>query len=238
MRCYNYVSGCIWRGSVGTLKKHAATCVYTLIACKHESIGCGTKLTKKDMAAHEKDNTLHLHMAINTITQMKKEDIAKKNTLKQRESRTFKLVDFQARKERNEYFTTSPVYTSQGYHMAFRVYANGSYDSEGTHVSVHALIVKGKHDSQLKWPLLGSVKISLLNQLENSNHRYKTFNLTEEDDTTVGGNWGVDVIPHSKLELGYDPVEKTQYLKDDTLYFRVEVEVDDYKPWLECTANS
>ena len=39
-------------------------------------------------------------------------------------------------------------------------------------------------------------------------------------------------IPHSAL--GHDPVKNTQYLKDDTLYFRVFVEVVDHKPWLQC----
>ena len=37
-------------------------------------------------------------------------------------------------------------------------------------------------------------------------------------------------IPHSAL--AHDPVKNTQYLKDDTLYFRVSVEVAEQKPWL------
>ena len=33
--------------------------------------------------------------------------------------------------------------------------------------------------------------------------------------------------------LGYQPDNKCQYLKDDTLVFRVSTEASDYKPWLE-----
>ena len=54
----------------------------------------------------------------------------------------------------------------------------------------------------------------------------------------VGDNWGRHhLIPHS--QLGRDPVKNTQYLKDDTLYFRVSVDIPDYKPWLhvQCTTN-
>ena len=37
-------------------------------------------------------------------------------------------------------------------------------------------------------------------------------------------------IPHSKLESNF-------YLRDDMQYFKVSVEVDSYKPWLEYTEH-
>ena len=40
---------------------------------------------------------------------------------------------------------------------------------------------------------------------------------------------------HSKLML--NPAKNTQYLKNDTLYFRVSADVPDHKCWLECTVN-
>ena len=52
-----------------------------------------------------------------------------------------------------------------------------------------------------------------------------TFNMTS--GTTRGYS---KFISHSELE-------SKPYLKDDTLYFRVSVEVADSKPWLECTAH-
>ncbi len=220
-------------------------CKYTVIACQHKSIGCETELKRKDMAAHELDDQRHLHMAINTVTLLKetttqlKEDITQLReqlretmgllnencdiTLKQGESMNIRLVDYEKRKASKKEFTSPSFYTSHGYHMALRVYANGNGVGEGTHVSVFALIVEGKHDSQLSWPLLGSVTITLLNQLEDKKHH-----------TRVGDNWGLyKFIPHSAL--GHDPIENTQYLKDDTLYFRVLVEGN--KPWLPVHRN-
>ncbi len=39
----------------------------------------------------------------------------------------------------------------------------------------------------------------------------------------------------SHADLAHKPLTNTQYLKDDTLIFRVSAEAPDYKPWLECT---
>ena len=121
--------------------------------------------------------------------------------------------------------------------MAIAVYANGEGDGVGTHVSVYAPLVQGKFDSQLNWPLVGSVTFTLLNQLQDKNHYRKIVLLTKEHGAVVGkSGWGFwKFIPHS--ELGHDPVKNMQYLKDDTLYMRVEVKVDEHKPWLDCTIN-
>ncbi len=215
-------------------------CEYTVIACKHKSIGCETELKRKDMAAHELDDKLHFHMAINTVTLLK-EDITqlKENgdiTLKQGESMSIRFIDYQVRKKSNKHLFSPSFYTSHGYRMALKVYANGYGAGEGTHVSVYASIVKGKHDSQLSWPLLGSVTITLLNQLEDKKHHSRVLSITQERNARVGDNWGCPKFtPHSAL--GHDPIENTQYLKDDTLHFRVLVEVKDNKPWLQCAAN-
>ena len=122
--------------------------------------------------------------------------------------------------------------------MGVRVWANGRSEGRGTHVSVYMNVLGGEHDSKLHWPFLGSLTFTLLNQLEDNNHHSKTVTITSDDRQPVRGDEGyADFISHS--ELGYNPVRNTQYLKDDTLYFRVEVEVanrmevDDNKPWLK-----
>ena len=74
----------------------------------------------------------------------------------------------------------------------------------------------------------------LLNQLEDKNHHQKIATLTAASNIQVGDRdtWGyAQFIPHSALD--YDAVKNTQYLKDDTLYFRMSVEPADHKPWLQ-----
>ena len=116
--------------------------------------------------------------------------------------------------------------------MAVMVYANGYGDGKGTHVSVFARTLEGKYDAELKWPFVGKVVITLLNQLEDKNHHTYTTSFTAADKRTRTDAWGKpQFIPHSAL--AHDPVKNTQYLKDDTLHFKVEVQVEDHKPWLQ-----
>ena len=141
------------------------------------------------------------------------------------DSGAFRLSEYQKKKEANEPFQFSPFYTHpNGYHVALKVSANGLGKSKGTHVAVYAPIVKGEYDAKLKWPFLGKVTFTLLNQLEDKNHHTKMMTLDTADNAIAGDSpWGyANFIPHSAL--AHDPVKNTQYLKNDTLYFRMEVE--------------
>ncbi len=144
----------------------------------------------------------------------------------------FKVTEFHKKKDNN---AESSFYTSpNGYHMDIIVCANGVGCGEGSHVSVIA-VIKGKYDDELNWPFVGKVTFELLNQLEDKNHHSMEVELTPENNINASDGHGYpEYIPHSKLSR--DSVSNTQYLKDDTLYFRISVEVSDHKPWLECTA--
>ncbi len=142
---------------------------------------------------------------------------------------TFKVTEFQKNKGNNETFYSPSFYISpNGHNMKVKMYANGVGDGEGSHVSVFAYIIKGKYDDGLNWPFVGKVTIKLL---EDKDHHSRPLKFTPDN---AGGNRGyTEYIPHS--ELSRDSASNTQYLKDDTLYFRISVEVSDQKPWLECT---
>ena len=212
------------------VSEHVATeCELTVIACKYKRLGCDRELKRKDMAAHEEDDKLHLRMAMDTTVKLKEQD-----ALKNGEPLKFKLTNYQEKKENSDSVQSPSYYTSpNGYHVALQVYANGEGTGEGTHVSVYAPILKGKYDDHLKWPFNGKIIFTLLNQLEDKNHHQGTTKLTAEHNTQAGGPaWGKGkFIPHSALD--YDAVKNTQYLKDDTLYFRMSVEPADHKPWLQ-----
>ena len=110
--------------------------------------------------------------------------------------------------------------------MALRVDANGDGAGKGTHVSVYAAILEKEHDAGLKWPFVGKVTVALLNQFRDMNHHSLVILFNATDNRNVGDALGfATYIPHSTLSH--------QYLQDDALYFRVSVEVTDYKPWLE-----
>ena len=177
------------------------------------------------MAAHEQDDKLHLHMALETLNLERQ--ILKKNS----NNGSITCAVPYVQKE----FLSPPFYTHpNGYHMVLRVDPNGYGAGEGTHVSVFAPILKGGYDAKLKWPLVGDLTFTLLNQLEDDNHHTTSISLHTEHDARIGVHWGLQTfIRHTALAR--DPVKNTQYLVDDTLYFRVSVEIPGRKPWLECT---
>ena len=213
--------------------EHVSKCPHTVIPCKYKGIGCDTELKREDMAAHEQDDKLHLHMALEAVISLQVEVHSQHDRLMMMNySGAFRLSEYQKKKEANERFQFSPFYTHpNGYHMALRVDANGEGAGKGTHVSVYAPILEGEYDAKLKWPFLGKVTFTLLNQLEDKNHHTKVMTMDTADNTIVGGatsTWGYAYfIPHSAL--AHDLVKNTQYLKNDTLYFRMEVETE-HKP--------
>lgn len=147
---------------------------------------------------------------------------------------TFEMSNYQKRKAGNEVFRSSTFYSHlRGYHMLLQVDVGGSASGKGTHLSVYTVWVRGKHDAQLKWPFVGKLTFTLLNQLECNNHYSCAVHITASHNSQLGVNWGFPrFIRHSKLAQG-PVVDNTQYLKDDKLYIRVSVEVADHKPWLD-----
>ena len=209
--------------------EHVTTeCELSVTPCKYKRLGCSTELKRKDMAAHEEDDKLHLRMAMDTTVKLH-------DLLERSKSFHFKLTNYHTRKDENETVRSPCHYISlNGYRMYMRVNANGDDEGKNTHVLVFVHIVKGDYDDQLKWPFIGTITITLFNRLEDKNHYVRTMNLTQERDLRVGWGRGYNkFIAHS--ELDYDPVNNTQYLKDDTLHFKVSAsaEESDHKPWLE-----
>ncbi len=136
------------------------------------------------------------------------------------------------------YYSPSFYTSPNGYNMKIRVEANGSRKGSGTHVSVFACIVKGKYDDDLNWPFVGDITFQLLNQLEDKNHYSKILNITSYYNMTIFSNscWGLAQF-YSIHSLLHDSTSTTQYLKNDTLYFRVSAQASGHRPWLECTTD-
>lgn len=214
-------------------------CGYTVISCKYQDIGCDTKLKRHDMPGHEEgDDRTHLHFALGVVTALKKtvslleEKVA--TTLKQGESMVLRVTDFEHKRRKNGVFKSSPFYTSaNGYCMAIQVHVNGCGYGRGTHVSIYTRILQGRNDRELNWPFVGTLSIVLLNQLEDDNHHVKKVKQALQSfDVETGTTRGcAKFVSHS--QLAYDPVKNTQYLREDTVYLRVSVEVTGVRLWLE-----
>ncbi len=142
---------------------------------------------------------------------------------------TFRMTDFQNQKRNYNDWCSPSFYTSnKGYKMCIKVI------NYSTHVSLSAYLMKGDNDDSLSWPFTGTVTIELLNQLEDKNHHKvtTTFPAYSRASRRVVDR---ERAAHGR-GLGWGNASKnTQYLKDDSLVFRVSGQPPDYKPWLRST---
>jgi TNF receptor-associated factor 4 len=185
----------------------------------------------------------HLQLAVKEITELKSEKKCLQSQLKNLPNQyrpVIKMSGFAKVKDEGNSWYSPGFYTSPGgYKMCLRVYVNG--DGDGTHVSCYIYLMSGEYDDILEWPFHGKVTIQLLNQLKDKNHHKMVVHFVsstplECKSRVFGGKlaegWGKPrFISHSQLDV--NPSLNCQYLKDDTLYFRVSVEVTSItKPWL------
>jgi len=211
------------------LADHQSKCQFENIPCKYAGIGCKEKPFRKDLQQHENNDTLHLHLAIETINEKQVKE----------KTHTFKMPGF----KQGRYYSSSFYSYPGGYKMCVRVDANRSGDNADTYVSVYAYLMKGRNDDHLPWPFTGEITITLLNQLEDENHHSRTISfppdieasrrVVRSERSQKGYGWS-KFISHDKVD--FDATLNCQYLKDDCLYFRIEVQTaKTTKPWLTCT---
>ena len=231
--CPNKGSGCSLSMERRKMKEHVSSdCKYTEVACVYESLGCGVRMLRKEREKHEKkDREKHLDLSLKIVKSLSEQH----KTLTEGEAVVFQLQEYASKKEKYETFYSTPFYThTGGYKMCIDIDADGYGSGQGTHVSFFSKILEGRYDNQLNWPFFGTVTHEILNQLGDDNHHRMVITHGAADDMRVGSSRGYPkFLPHSSL--GHNPATNTQYLLDDTLYFRVSVKVDDHKPWLVCT---
>ena len=245
VKCDNLENGCPWVNELHCLEQHLQVCEYTLVPCKYADVGCTKKLMRKDLEQHEKDD-LHSNVAMRDLLPLNKkiklvedklnvqeQQLIRTNAAQSNGKFTFKVTGYSQHDYR---FYSQPFYSKpKGYKMCIRVWKCESK----LHVLPH--LMKGDNDDSLTWSFTGTVTFELLNQLEDKNHHTYTSPLPADSARVVEGEremsgWRVKPIPHTTLDYNSD--NNCQYLKDDTLIFRVSVQVPDYKPWLECTIQN
>ena len=230
--CPNNERGCRFSIQQKAVRDHLKTCQFAEVACPYDSLGCQIRILRKDMERHKREcRQKHLDYALDAISLREEQH----RTLSEGESFVFKLPEFSSKKENNEVLHSQPFLTNhKGYKVCTAVYACGKGQGKGTHVSIFTNIMRGNYDNQLQWPFLGTVTYELLNQLADSNHHSAVIVCNALADLQISSPVGyTKFLPHSSL--GHNPATNTQYLLDDTLYFRVSVKVNNHKPWLVCT---
>jgi len=247
-RCPN---GCGAAPSRRGFNQHLEECPEQLVHCKFSMLGCDAVLPRKSLESHVATSAEHstefLLQHMMKLTDLVSQLCAKTGLSNPLDQKTWltnkflrkeppwvvKMTGFQEKKKYDEAWYSDPVYSHfGGYKMCLCVYANGNGDGEGTHVSVFTYLMRGGNDDNLKWPFKGTIKVSLLNQLEDRKHLTEQVwspgsDVNEDTGGRVTGRvravsgWG---IPQFILQedLIYSGDNNCQYLKDDTLIFRVD----------------
>ena len=256
VRCTNASRGCTWLGRVRELEGHCYECPKEVVRCEYYEIGCRTKLLREEQDEHKRENlSSHFGCALETVlilrksqSELRKEVQEIRQTYQPRTPvAVFKMSNFSQYKAANKCWY-SPSFLSHpgGYKMCLRVDANGIGPFQGTYVSVFVCLMQGENDSSLIWPFRGRVTVQLLNQIRDGDHcrglvEFESDACDECNSRVTcvvsgtGRGWP-QFVPQSTL--GFNSKTNSQYVKEDSLYFRMsKVDVHPLnKPWLSCTA--
>ncbi|XP_078355890.1 TNF receptor-associated factor 4-like [Oculina patagonica] len=226
-------------------------CPLELVSCPYVQMGCKRKVQRQDVDCHlESEMKPHLDLACVKLqntevklneTEVKLNDAQKElaTTRKLVDTRTFiwKIDDFsdilsQAKTLKESCIESPPFYTdkteSYGYKLKVKVYPNGVEPYKNTHLSVYIVGMKGEYDAILPWPFKKRVKISLIDQQEDSAKRENISRQFvadyfpdsfarpgKEDNSGLGYS---SFVSHEKLYS-----RRYMYLVDDTVFLQVEI---------------
>ena len=241
------------------MENHLSTeCPEEYISCKYVMFGCDAAVKRREKETHFSDDTFHLQKLMESQVPLlqslskcwltKSLDSADVTSLPlsfrpwlqntptcyPRPWWVFKLEGFEEKKRNDETWHSDPVYSHfGGYKMCLCVYPNGNNDGKGTHISLFVYLMKGDNDDNLKFPFKGCIVVSLLNQLEDKNHRTKEpwspedKNISEDTSGRVTkGEMSRYGYGYSKFipqnDLNYNSDKNYLYLKNDCLFFRVD----------------
>jgi len=122
----------------------------------------------------------------------------------------------------------------QGYRLCLVVSPGVAQEA---HLAVHACLMRGKYDDQLKWPFHAEILLQLRNVLTDRYHATSTIRFTDktptrftsqveatplgsDEDKRTGEGWGLKSFIRPS-DLGYNAVKNRQHLKDNQLHFRI-----------------
>ncbi|XP_061475378.1 TNF receptor-associated factor 2-like [Rhineura floridana] len=132
------------------------------------------------------------------------------------------LKDAKAGKKRSIYSPPFATHTF-GYHLCVRLYPDGDGIGQGGHLSLFLALAKGSYDDVLPWPFRQKVTFSLLDPTRRKSPVKETFLPDPHSISFHQPRERLNVASGSPLFASH--VEIPSYLKDDTLYLKVVVDL-------------
>ena len=220
------------------------------VKCPYNNLGCQILTKRRILETHmETSKDQHLKLTIDRVCQLTSIimdmslDTSNKLCLTTHpwlsNSKSFpsmpwiiQIDDFTKKKVVGVQWMSEPFFTTTtGYKFCLLVYPGGCGEKDKDHISVFTALQRGPNDDILSWPFDKTVKVTLLNQLEDGLHHVNTTNFGNADEKNTqikpgaqsATGWGRRrFIPHT--DLNKSQVKSCQYLKDDCLFFKVELQ--------------
>ena len=223
----------------GDLEAHLLQCPLEEVECDFSHAGCNTKLPRQDLERHM-EKSIQKHLVLMSATLSKCQEQLQKYAVHMQICSgyfpTLRVPTYSDRKKAWGWWHSPPLYTHPGgYKFRIAVNVYGYQSGYGTHISVSMDALKGEFDSMLQWPAKASITLQLLNQERDQDHL--TVTKTFEWPQPFGGYFATSppapfvgffdekLISHDDLEKNSE--NQTRYLFNDSLFFRIKVELDD-----------
>lgn len=123
-----------------------------------------------------------------------------------------------------------PFYTDQyGYKFMIVAFPNGNGSGEGTHLSLYVRLLVGEYDSLLKWPFLGDITLTLIEQSPDASKqrhirqnfspdpKWTSFHRPKKNSNTPGFGY--------PQFASHETLRARKYIVDDAIFIRATVEL-------------
>ena len=142
-----------------------------------------------------------------------------------------RMTDYEYKKRCKEVWYSEAFWSHHnGYKVQLKLHANGFGDFKGTHLSMGICIKEGPNDKHLAWPVQGTFKVTLLNQIADDNqHHIDRVVFSKNTPHHIGGRTAADderVSAWGKCNfITHDQLFKTTpsccYLRNDVIYIHI-----------------
>ena len=235
--------------SLQKVEEHLSKCPEQKVKCPYSDLGCNIMPKQKLLDSHtDSYKDYHLQLTMTRVCQLTR--IVMEQALDTTNHLSFthrpwlentklfpsmpwiiRINEFGERKAKHDLKWTSDSFftTSTGYKLCLQVHAGGFREEDKGHISVYTALQRGPNDDILSWPFDKTVKVSLLNQLEDRYHHSKLTRFKNADcectqiksGGEVATGWGQGrFIPHGDLDKRQ--TQNCQYLRDDCLFFQID----------------
>ena len=132
-----------------------------------------------------------------------------------------RMSEYTKKKEDEIDWYSDPFYThKEGYKMQLNVLPNGYDKGKETYLSVYLYLLKGPYDYKLRWPLEKTFKVTLLNQSNDTEHHSITRSVDGGKQIISSND---KEVWHKSQFINISTLRHSQYLKNDSLFFEIEV---------------